>query len=162
VSRADDPVGAVRAIVDANGFMTLATAGADGTPWASPVWFAHAAYTEFVWVSRPEARHSRNLAERPSLAIVIFDSTVVAGEGQAVYLEATAEEVTGEEREGAMEIFSSRSVATGLRAWSVADVTGPASHRLYRATASAWYVLGETDRRVPVQLTRTRTIDAER
>jgi hypothetical protein len=27
-----------RTIVDVNAFMTLATADADGTPWASPVW----------------------------------------------------------------------------------------------------------------------------
>ena len=31
---------AARAIVEANRFMTLATADADGVPWASPVWFA--------------------------------------------------------------------------------------------------------------------------
>jgi hypothetical protein len=28
-------------IIDANRYMTLATADAQGTPWASPVWFAH-------------------------------------------------------------------------------------------------------------------------
>jgi hypothetical protein len=42
-----------RAIVDANSFMTLATADADGLPWASPVWFAPAEYREFFWVSDP-------------------------------------------------------------------------------------------------------------
>jgi nitroimidazol reductase NimA-like FMN-containing flavoprotein (pyridoxamine 5'-phosphate oxidase superfamily) len=77
-----------RGIIDANRYMTLATADRDGRPWASPVWFAHQGYTEFLWISRPEARHSRNLAVRPELAIVIFDSTVPAGQGQAVYVEA--------------------------------------------------------------------------
>jgi nitroimidazol reductase NimA-like FMN-containing flavoprotein (pyridoxamine 5'-phosphate oxidase superfamily) len=140
------------AIIDANRFMTLGTAGADGTPWASPVWYAHADHTEFVWVSRPEARHSRNITERPRVAIVIFDSTVVPGDAQAVYLEATAEEVGADDREATLAIFSSRSVATGLRAWAVADITGPATHRLYRATATAHYVLDQTDHRVAVQL----------
>lgn len=46
------------AIVEANAFMTLATADADGLPWATPVWFAHVDCAEFLWVSRPEARHS--------------------------------------------------------------------------------------------------------
>ncbi|MFL6120526.1 pyridoxamine 5'-phosphate oxidase family protein, partial [Actinophytocola sp.] len=29
-----------RTILDANSFMTLATADGAGTPWATPVWFA--------------------------------------------------------------------------------------------------------------------------
>ena len=61
---------AVQAIIDANSYMTLATADEHGRPWASPVWFATVDYLELVWVSSPEARHSRNLAVRPELAIV--------------------------------------------------------------------------------------------
>ena len=29
-----------RTIIDANRYMALGTAGADGHPWVSPVWFA--------------------------------------------------------------------------------------------------------------------------
>ena len=68
-----------RAIVDGNDYMTLGTADADGLPWASPVWYAPAGYAEFLWLSSPEALHSRNLAVRPELSIVIFDSQVVVG-----------------------------------------------------------------------------------
>ena len=68
-----------RTIVDANQYMVLGTADASGTPWASPVWFAHHDYREFVWVSSPEVRHSRNIAERPQIGIVIFDSSVPIG-----------------------------------------------------------------------------------
>ena len=46
---------AARAIVDANSYMTLATADADGAPWASPVWFAHEQYETFLWMSQPGA-----------------------------------------------------------------------------------------------------------
>ena len=70
-----DLAGYARRIIDAHVYMTLATADADGRPWASPIWFAHEDHTRFVWVSRPERRHSRNLAERPRVGIVIFDST---------------------------------------------------------------------------------------
>ena len=49
-----------REIVDANLFMTLATADSDGRPWASPVYFSPAGYREFFWISEPGARHSRN------------------------------------------------------------------------------------------------------
>jgi pyridoxine/pyridoxamine 5'-phosphate oxidase len=135
-----------REIIDANAYMTLATADADGRPWASPVWFAHADYTTFFWVSRPEARHSRNLKARPQLAIVIFDSTVAEGEGQAVYIEAEAEPAG----DAGIDVFSQRSVARGGEAWTSADVSPPASLRLYRATAQAHYLLDDHDRRFPV------------
>ncbi len=144
-----DPESA-RALIDANAYMTLATSDGDGRPWASPVWFAHDGYTTFLWVSRPGARHSQNLEGRPQLAIVIFDSTVPEGEGQAVYMEAEAELVPPEEQADAMDVFVRRSVARGGEVWTVEDVTAPAPHRLYRATASAHYLLDTHDRRVPV------------
>jgi hypothetical protein len=49
-------------IVEANRYMTLSTADADGVPWASPVWYAPDGPDAFAWVSDPAARHSRNLA----------------------------------------------------------------------------------------------------
>jgi hypothetical protein len=36
---ADERLRVLRSVVDANRFMTLATADEHGTPWASPVWF---------------------------------------------------------------------------------------------------------------------------
>jgi uncharacterized protein YhbP (UPF0306 family) len=145
-----DPAAVAREIVDSNLYMTLATADANGNPWPSPVWYAHADYTEFLWVSRPDARHSTNLAARPQLGIVIFDSTAGVGEAQAVYLEAVAEEITGSDRDEAIALYSRRSEAHGARPWASADVREPAPLRLYRATASSVFVLGENDRRVPV------------
>jgi pyridoxine/pyridoxamine 5'-phosphate oxidase len=148
----DDPAGSARQIVDSNVYMTLATADADGRPWPSPVWFAHEGYTHFVWVSKPDARHSRNLAVRPETGIVIFDSSARQGAAQAVYLEATAAQVGDDEEERWIEVFSARSRAMGWPAWSVGDVRAPAAHRLYRADATAQFVLGEHDQRVEVAL----------
>lgn len=147
----DDLAAGAREIIDANRYMTLATADDDGCPWAAPVWYAHLDYTDFFWVSRPDARHSRNLASRPELAIVIFDSTVPEGEAQAVYVEALAEELGGAERERGIAIISRRSEAQGAARWSVADVTGPAPHRLYCARASQHFILEAHDQRVAVQ-----------
>jgi nitroimidazol reductase NimA-like FMN-containing flavoprotein (pyridoxamine 5'-phosphate oxidase superfamily) len=141
-----------RAIVDANAFMTIATADADGTPWATPVWFSHRAYAELVWVSRPGARHSRNIAARPEVGIVVFDSTVVPGEGRAVYAEARAGEVPAEALDDLLSVYAERSVAQGLRVWTIDDVTGDAPHRLFVARTTAAYVLDERDRRQPVEL----------
>jgi nitroimidazol reductase NimA-like FMN-containing flavoprotein (pyridoxamine 5'-phosphate oxidase superfamily) len=112
-----DPAAAAREIIDANRYMTLATADGDGRPWASPVWYAHDGYTDLYWVSRPGARHSRNLAVRPEVGIVIFDSTVPAGNGQAVYVEALAGELDGADREEGIAIFSRRAEAGDAGVW---------------------------------------------
>ena len=149
----DDPTdlrAAASSIIDSNRYMTLATADEQGSPWASPVWYAPVGYRSFLWVSSPEARHSRNLAARPQLAIVIFDSHE-AGGWKALYMSASAEQLT--EVDEAIEIFSRRGEAQGLRRWTREDVLPPARHRLYRATASEQFVLDEHDQRLPVDLT---------
>ena len=93
-----------RSIVDANLYMVLATADADGRPWASPVYFVSEDYTELYWVSSPEVTHSRNLAARSELSIVVFDSQTPISTGQAVYMSAVAGQVTGAELERGIAI----------------------------------------------------------
>ena len=140
-----------RSVIDSNRYMTLATADGNGLPWASPVWYAPAGYRDFYWVSSPEARHSRNLATRRELAIVIFDSHQ-AGGWRAVYMSAVAQEVARNQIEEGIEIFSRRSVDQKLPVWTPADVLPPARHRLCRATISELFVLDPHDQRLPVSL----------
>jgi pyridoxine/pyridoxamine 5'-phosphate oxidase len=141
-----------RAIVDEARYITLATADADGRPWASPVWFATADRRELVWVSKPQAHHSRNIAARPDVGIVIYDSTQAPSTGDAVYLEARAEEVRPEAFERCLATYAERSQRDGLKAWNADDVRAPARHRLYRAIATAQWVLDARDERLPVDL----------
>jgi nitroimidazol reductase NimA-like FMN-containing flavoprotein (pyridoxamine 5'-phosphate oxidase superfamily) len=141
---------AARAVIDSNSYMTLGTADESGLPWVTPVWFAHSGYREFLWVSSPEARHSRNLEARPDVSIVIFDSKVSPGDAEAVYVSAKAEELSGDELELGIDVFSRKSEADGLPAYSHADVQEPARLRLYRAVASEHFALGEGSRRIPV------------
>jgi nitroimidazol reductase NimA-like FMN-containing flavoprotein (pyridoxamine 5'-phosphate oxidase superfamily) len=146
-----DLAATARRIIDSNRYMTLATADETGLPWASPVWYAPARYRDFFWVSKPEARHSRNLATRPELAIVIFDSHG-PGDWNAVYMSAVAKEVQGVDIDEGIQIFTRRSEDQGMRAWTREDVSPPARHRLYRATASEHFVLDNHDQRLPVNL----------
>jgi nitroimidazol reductase NimA-like FMN-containing flavoprotein (pyridoxamine 5'-phosphate oxidase superfamily) len=143
-----------RAIVDANMYMVLGTADEAGRPRVSPVWFAATGHREFDWVSSPDARHSRNLAVRPELSIVIFDSRAAIGTGQAVYIAGVAQELAGVDLARGIDIFSRESEAQGARAWTLEDVTDPAPLRLYRATATEHWVLdpdARPDRRTPVR-----------
>jgi uncharacterized protein YhbP (UPF0306 family) len=148
-----EELGAIaKAIIDSNRYLTLGTADESGLPWVSPVWYAPDEYRRFFWVSSPEARHSRNVAARPQVSIVIFDSQAPVGTGQGVYMSAVAEELTGDAVDQGIGIFSRRSVAQGAAAWAADDVRPPARHRLYRATASEHFVLGPQDQRTPVSL----------
>jgi nitroimidazol reductase NimA-like FMN-containing flavoprotein (pyridoxamine 5'-phosphate oxidase superfamily) len=152
MTRMTDLAADARRIINANVYLTLATAGADGRPWASPVWFAHEDYARFLWVSKPEARHSRNLAERPQTAFVIFDSTPRREALEAVYVEAEVEQLGEDADERHIAAFSGRSEALGWPAWSVEEVRPPAPLRLYLATAGAQFVLGPNDERIAVAL----------
>ncbi|GAB1824547.1 pyridoxamine 5'-phosphate oxidase family protein [Herbidospora sp. RD11066] len=73
-----------------NRYLVLATADQQGRPWATPVFFAPDGEDRLYWVSSPDSRHSRNLAERPDVAITVFDSHVPVGGAEALYLEAVA------------------------------------------------------------------------
>ena len=145
-----------REIVDDIAYMVLGTADAAGVPWASPVYFASDGYRDFYWVSSPAATHSKNIAARPEVGLVIFDSRAPIGSGQGVYLRATAGEVAEADLGTAIAIFSSRSVAQGAPPWSADDVRGSAPFRLYRARAIETSMLakdGAPDHRVVVDIT---------
>jgi nitroimidazol reductase NimA-like FMN-containing flavoprotein (pyridoxamine 5'-phosphate oxidase superfamily) len=136
-----------REIIDSGSYMVLGTADADGRPWVSPVWYAPEGYGEFFWVSSPDVQHSRNIAARPAISIVVFDSRQAIGTGQAVYMAATAEQVSeaGEEERG-MQIFSRRSQEQNApRSWTVDDVRAPKPIRLYRATVTGHSMLDKSD-----------------
>lgn len=124
-----------RRVIDANHYMVLGTRDPDGAPRLSPVYYTPARYTVFYWLSSPDAHHSRNLGERPEIAIVIFGSTAAVGEGEAVYLAATAGPVPDDELESRCpEAF--RTTA-GARRFEPDDLRGDAPLRLYAASATS-------------------------
>jgi pyridoxine/pyridoxamine 5'-phosphate oxidase len=143
---AEDPADVARGIIDANLYMVLGTADETGRPWTSPVYFANSGYAEFFWVSSPDAAHSRHIAVRPQVSIVIFNSQMPIGTGQGVYMRAVAQEVTGAEFDRGIEVFSRRSLAHGGAAWTREDLRAEAGLRLYRATAHDHSVLAKDGR----------------
>jgi hypothetical protein len=147
------------AILDRISYMVLGTADAGGHPWACPVYFATDGRGSFYWVSSREARHSANIATRPEVGLVIFDSTVPIGTGQGVYVEARAEQLSGRDVDTGLDVFSARSVRDGGRTWTRNDVEGKTLIRIYRATAASYSMLakdGQPDHRVPVELEGNR------
>jgi hypothetical protein len=133
----------IKSVVDANVYMTLATVDENGRPWASPVFFAASAdCLDFYWISSPETRHSRNLAVRPDVSIVIFNSQVTPGgaEDHTVYLAGTADLVDEADVERGLEIYPGPPERGGRR-FLPAELRPPGPYRLYRATASQHWVL---------------------
>jgi Pyridoxamine 5'-phosphate oxidase len=151
----DSAAQTVRDIIEASRYLVLATADAAGRPWSSPVYFAHIGFAEFYWVSSPEATHSVNIATRPEVGIVVFDSQAAIGAGQGVYMSAAAELLENGEAARGIEAFSARSVAHGAREWTSQDVRPGAGLRLYRAIADSHSILakdGRPDHRIRVPL----------
>ncbi|MET0811918.1 MAG: pyridoxamine 5'-phosphate oxidase family protein [Microbacterium sp.] len=138
-------------LLSQNAYLTLATADGDGTPWACPVWFAARDLEEFVWASKPGARHSRNIAERSRVSLVVFDSSREPGEGSALYVAAEAAAVDDAAFAHALEIYNERSRERGLAEWTSAKLHEPAKHRLYTARTLEAFVLDDHDERVRVR-----------
>ncbi|MFG1941573.1 pyridoxamine 5'-phosphate oxidase family protein [Nonomuraea sp. NPDC048826] len=147
----DDLDAHARALLDANLYMTLGTVDAEGRPWVSPVYFATADYNAFYWVSSPDAAHSLNLARRPEVSMVVFDSGVPPYHGRAVYLSGTAAELSGSDLDHGVGVYPGPATRGGSGI-TVDDVTAPAAWRLYRATVTEAFVLCPREPRRPCPL----------
>ena len=128
-----------RAVIEANKYMTLATADDAGRPWASPVYYTPEGHDVFYWASSPDSVHSRNLAQRPELSIVIFDSQAEIGAAEAVYMLARADIVPDDELDRCAATYGSRFPE--LRVFRPDELRAPAQLRLYRARVAEHSVL---------------------
>lgn len=152
----EHPGTVVKEIIDSNMYMVLGTADESGQPWATPVYFACLNYKEFYWISSPEVRHSGNISVRPQISIVIFDSQVAVGKGQAVYMAAEAKELSGVDFDRGLDTYNGRfsnPADHGVRVIMAEDVRTPALYRLYRAIVSEHWILdpaGHPDHRISV------------
>ena len=146
-----------REVIDTNPYLVLGTVDNDGQPRVSPVFFGVDDYRDFYWISSPGAVHSLNVAERPAVRAVVFDSTVRVGHARAVYLTGRARMVPDEELvERAPRAF--REIGGG-RPFGPEELDSRADVRLYLLPADLVEVLvtaGDPrlgtgiDRRVPV------------
>jgi uncharacterized protein YhbP (UPF0306 family) len=132
-----------RSVIDrvlaANRYLVLATADQAGTPWVTPVFFAPLGPDRVCWVSSPESRHSRNIAERAAIAITVFDSTVEVGQAEAAYFDADAAQATPEESETPLQALNARLPPGKLL--SVEDLQPHGPMVIYRADLLHRYVL---------------------
>ena len=134
-----------RRILERVGNGSLATVSPDGRPWNSPLFVAFDANLRFYWSSHIDAEHSRNIATRPDVFLVVFDSTQPDQSGGAVYMRATASELTDETSiRGALAYLARRKNEPPK---PLADFRSPQRRRVYQAVPDAVWtnVLKEED-----------------
>ncbi len=110
-----------------NLYANLATVCEDGSPWNTPLFYAHDG-NKIYWWSPVNAVHSRNLFRDPRAFITIYDSRVPEGEGVGVYFEGVAREVVAENVDKVISIYCRKARVFKL---SSKDCTGNAPTRLY-------------------------------
>ncbi|KGN34760.1 pyridoxamine 5'-phosphate oxidase [Knoellia sinensis KCTC 19936] len=133
-------------------YVTLGTVDADGRPWTTPVYFAADGLTDFYWTSSRGSLHSENLESRSRISLVVFDSTVPAYHGRAVYAVGSAAIVDEpSDLEHGLTVYPGPE-SRGGSALTVEDVTGDSPWRLYRARASQVWVLCPREPRQPCSL----------
>jgi uncharacterized protein YhbP (UPF0306 family) len=154
----EDFAAIAKAIMDSTLYMALGTADEAGQPWVSPVYLTASQYKEFYWISAPETKHSRNIAKRSQISIVIFNSQVPVGKAEAVYMLAAAEELLGDKLERGLAVYNGRfpePARHGVQDTRLEQVQPPGLYRLYRAVAVEHWVLDphkSPDRRAPVSV----------
>ena len=138
-------------LLEANKYLTLGTVDPDGQPWTTPVYFASAGLRQYYWISETGARHSRNLAERAQISLVVFDSTVAPYHGRALYAVATARELSGADLDAGLAVYPGPD-SRGATPVTRDDVLGSSSYRLYQATAAHLWILCPREPRQPCPL----------
>jgi nitroimidazol reductase NimA-like FMN-containing flavoprotein (pyridoxamine 5'-phosphate oxidase superfamily) len=152
VTRTDNNAHA-QAVLDATTYAVLATADDSGTPWATPVWFAHDRLDRVYWLSWPGSRHAMLIEQRPEIALTVFDSTAAPYEGTAVYATARARQCPETVLAEALHVVNRRLLSQGLDEVTREGITGGSRLRLYVAEILEAWVLdqdADVDQRAPV------------
>ena len=120
-------------------YMVLATADPAGHPWATPVFFVADGTDRVLWISSPDSRHSRNLADRPDVAITVFDTHAPIGKAEALYLEATASLVDGPAHPAALDRLN--AALPSHQHLGLDEVAPSSTLRVYQALIREHHVL---------------------
>jgi hypothetical protein len=89
-------------------YVTIATVcPRTGHPWNTPVVGFFDDTLNLYWASWTQNQHSRNIAAQPYIFAVIYDSSTPLGEGEGLYLQMVARELTDE-----TEVIAAKTVYT--------------------------------------------------
>lgn len=114
-----------RRLLDASTLCAIATVSTDGRAHVNTAYFAWSREFDLVWLSDPDARHSRNVRANSTVAIAVYDSSQTwAQPGRGIQLFGSARELSGRAAHEAERVYASR-----FPEYSQAEF---GSYRLYR------------------------------
>src|SRR5512145_2559099 len=85
---------AVRAFLEAQSTLALATVNADGQPEVTPVFYVSDEALALYWLSATSSRHSLNLTSQPRVAATIYPAVWGWNDIRGVQVEGEAQAVT--------------------------------------------------------------------
>ncbi len=88
--------------------MVLATRGPDGTPRATPVYFAADHTLRLIFLSDPDSAHSRNLVSAPQTSVAIYPEERDWRRLRGVQMTGHAAAIEGSEAELARRAYARR------------------------------------------------------
>ncbi|HEX9417332.1 MAG TPA: pyridoxamine 5'-phosphate oxidase family protein [Gaiellaceae bacterium] len=98
-----------RGLLEASALCALATVSREGRAYVNTMYFAWDRELRVVWISAPEAQHSRNLRQNRSAAITVFDSGQKwGGKDRGIQLFGSASELGQGRDRAAQETYSAR------------------------------------------------------
>jgi uncharacterized protein YhbP (UPF0306 family) len=115
IQRARDAISQVRLrtlarrLLNASTLCAISTVSADGRAHINTAYFAFNASFDIVWLSAPEAHHSRNLRRRPSVAIAVYGSAQKwGGSDRGIQIFGKARELSGRSAREAERVYGRR------------------------------------------------------
>ena len=114
--------------------MQIATC-VDDTPWCCTVYFAYDDDWNLYWISKPEQRHSREIAKNPKVAgAIAYDQQPSQRVVRGLQFEGTAELLSGREEEKASKYYIKQ---LDREASLLEDIrSGANPHKFYRIKPS--------------------------
>jgi uncharacterized protein YhbP (UPF0306 family) len=114
-----------RRLLNSSTLCAISTVSADGRAHINTAYFAWTASFDIVWLSAPEAHHSRNLRRHPSVAIAVYDSAQKwGGSDRGIQIFGRAREATGRSARDAERTYGRR-----FRAYAHDELS---AYRFYR------------------------------
>ncbi len=109
--RAERLATAARRLLDASTLCAIATASSDRAPYVNTAYFAWGPDLRLVWLSHPDAAHSRNVERDERVAVAVYDSAQVWGRpDRGIQLVGSARRLEGDDAGDAAAVYRSRFV----------------------------------------------------
>jgi uncharacterized protein YhbP (UPF0306 family) len=101
-------------LLDASPLCAIATVAAGSRAHVNTAYFAWSPDFDIVWMSEPNARHSRNLRANNTVAVAVFDSGQTwGGPDRGIQLFGSASETEGRAVDRAAALYASRFARLG-------------------------------------------------